>query len=156
MITLSLSQVITVLIAWLGSLALVWVVAARSSDPIPPREPTSSGNAYQQQPAEFQPKRHIIVLTSVPSTEERSVKALQAQCEQLNEQMRRSKSGKYKPWFSVRPHPNGQTELIFGATEGQDGIDRSQPQWADFFRLLAAPAKDKGAGFSRAQWRPVN
>ncbi len=161
LITLTLSQVITVLIVLLVSHSVVWVFAARMSDSNPRSEPTPSGVGYRSQPTELpQSPRYIIVLTWAASSDESEVRRLKKNCDDLNAGMRKylkdHPESPLRPWYSVKEHPsNGNTELIFGATENQIGIEKS-PLWEDFIRKLAIPREQRGAGYSRASWRRAN
>ena len=153
---LPLHLAITLMLLWLVTVILAFVLGRMSADraPAPIREAPPAAPVAAT-PAEVSDRgRFLFLLKAVPTTGEQLRQEWQKTVDQLNDACRRNAAKGWKPYFALREPENGGMQLIFGSIDGRLGID--QAKFTDFARLLSQPVAKQGAGYTQGRWLPVD
>lgn len=152
---LPLHLAITLMLLWLVTVILAFVLGRMSSDRAPmPISQAPASTSTPAAPVEAPERgRFVFLLKSVPTTNEQMRQQWQKEVDRLNDVCRQNVGKGWKPFFALREPENGGLQLVFGQIEGRFGID--QAKFTDFVRLLTQPKSKGGGDYTQGRWLPV-
>jgi hypothetical protein len=163
-VPLSGQLAVTLIVLWIASCALCFVLGQHDRDRRAPgaaaaSEGFASGDAGNRDvPTDAAPTKplgsDLLVLNQVLDVTPEQERKFDEQAQQLNDIMLKNPQKGWKPWFGVRKPTNGGLQLVFGeVAEGQFGIVKKD--FEEFGRMMAQPPP-KGGGYGKATWLKVN
>lgn len=163
LLSLSLQTAVTLIVLWIASCVLCFVLGGKSSERRGPA--VDAGYAVGEAGGREAPKpddaptralgEDLLVLSQVAgsSVTPELEQQYRLRASQLNDIMRKNGERGWKPWFGVRRPPSGELQLVFGeVAAGQYGVPKKD--FDDFARMMAQPPP-KGGNFGSAVWVKV-
>lgn len=153
---LPLHLAITLMLLWLVTVILAFVLGRMSGDRAPmPINPTPVATGVPSASVEAPERgRFVFLLKSAPSTNEQLRQQWQKEVDRLNDVCRQNAAKGWKPFFALREPENGGLQMVYGQIDGRFGID--QAKFTDFARLLTTPKAKGGGDYSQGRWLSVD